>query len=217
MSPDSFVLALSAVFFYGAVSLIVGKPRAWQAALIVLPAAVGLLTDRSAFILAALAVLVPFFMMTRKNYQNVVVLTIFGAVAAILLVYAAALVFPLEIERMFLNAKYVLAGAKSALSGMFKTDSYTLGYWSFMANSFLFKFGWLVFGAPKIVYWIWRLTLGGIAVGLVVQIVGWAKRGVSGVAAGEKLPKGGSATLRWTLFSISPGHSSCGRLGILRE
>jgi len=189
VSPDSLVLVLSALFFYGAAALLAGQGRArkpmggkigghgqgWYAALIVFPALMGLMTDRSAFFMAVLAVILPFLLMRRENWKSVAIMSLLGVVAAILLAYFAALRFPLETERIVLNGKYVIGRALKALPAMFALDGFTRSYWTFMADGFLLKFGWLVFSPPRIVYYVWRILLALSAAGLGVQAVRWAK------------------------------------------
>jgi hypothetical protein len=190
VSPDAFVLLLSGLFFFGAASLFVKSGRLWPALFVVLPAVIAPLTDRSAFFLTAMAGLLPFFMLTRKNRSSAAFWMVLGAAGAILLAYAAVLAFPLETERVVVSVKYVLNGMKKALPGMFRFDSYAGYYWAFLTDSFLFAFGWLVFKGPRILYWVWRVALGGMAVGMVLQMASWVKDRTWG------------KVMKWVVFSV---------------
>lgn len=178
VTADVFVFFLGAAFFRGAAALIAGKGRFFDGALVLLPAGLGFLVDRSAFVFGILFLLLPLFAVRRRNFQTAVTWTLLFAIFFILLVYFTALRFPLQVERGVLRLKQVLDGAKAAgLGGMLPLDGEKARFWAFMGDSFYLRFGWLVYAAPGWVYWAWRAVLGAAAVGLAVGAAGgmWRK------------------------------------------
>jgi hypothetical protein len=190
VSPDAFVILICAAFFYGAAALIaggsgvrgkegrhipVGLARAGQAVLVAFLPVIALLTDRSAFVLAPLALLTALLIVRRENARLAVPGVLFGAIAVILSAYFVSLRYPLEVERIIQSATYVFKGSEKIFPALFSFSRFFWDFWAFIADEFLLKFGWLVFGAPVWVYWIWRFLLAAAAFGLVVRLVKWVK------------------------------------------
>ncbi len=190
VSPDAFVIFICAAFFYGAAALIaggsgmgntdkargpVGWVRAGQTILVVFLPVIAVLTDRSAFVLVPLAALTAFLVIRKENARIVVPGILAGGIAAILAVYFIAVRYPLEAERIVESAAYVVKGKGLIFPGLLGFSEFAGKFWVFIADGFLLKFGWLDFGAPAWVYWVWRFLLAAAAFGLVVRLVKWAK------------------------------------------
>lgn len=171
VNPDAFALFLSSVFLYAAYALMTGRVRGAWAVLLFVPAGLGFLADRSLFFLAVLAVLAPLFLVRRDNYQRVIILTLFFAVLTILFFYFLALKFPFQFENSLLTGKSILHNFRKAVPSFFSLDAFHLKYWGMIADSFLLKFGWHVFSAPKVAYEIWRLFFLGSLAGLLIAVV----------------------------------------------
>jgi len=122
------VILICAAFFYFAASLLAAgcgmarKERAGargvQAALIVLLPAAAFLTDRSAIVLAPLALLGALLVVRKANARFVVPGVLAGAIAAILAAYFIAVQYPVEVERIMQNVIYVFKGSGKLLPGL---------------------------------------------------------------------------------------------------
>ncbi len=230
VSPDAFVVLLCAAFFYGAARLLAGTKegrrgaagkrggmtvgRLGLAALVVFLPIVAVLTDRSAFVLVPAAILAAVLFVRRENWQTVVPWMLIGAIGAILAVYFAALRSPFLAERIYLSVKALAAGGGAAsLAGILDLSGFARMFWGFTADGLLLKFGWLVFGVSKAIYWAWRILLVVAGAGLIVRLVKWAKarmRDEGGEEkAGEGEAKNGGA-------AGSPGELEVGRGGRAR-
>jgi len=171
VSPDAFILCLGSIFIWGAIRLIMGKGPTALVPLLVVIAGAGFLSDRSGFFMAALLLALPLFIARRKNWQDVVVGTIFFAVFGILLLYAAAMYFPLSVERSVLTLKGVLDNAGKAVPQLLSPDRFQVQYWLFLIDTFFLRFGWLAFGAPAWIAWLWRLAVLAIGFGFVAYAI----------------------------------------------
>lgn len=176
VSPDAFILCLGSIFFWGAVRLIMGKGPTALVPLLVIIAGAGFLSDRSGFFLAALLLALPFFIARRNNWQNVVVSTLFSAVLGILLLYAAAIYFPLSVERSVLTLKGVVDNAGRALPKLLTPDRFQIQYWLFLIDTFFLRFGWLAFGAPAWIAWLWRIGVLAIGFGFGAYVIDGIRR-----------------------------------------
>jgi len=177
VAPDAFVLLLGAMFFRASIELISGSGGIGHAGIIMLAAGLGLLTDRSSMIFAGLAILLPVFIARRSNLQKIIPATLLCLVVSILLLYFLFLRFPVQIETKFLWAKSILRQAGGAIGQLLAFDAFGQKFWlQFVDTSFL-RFGWMHFGPPRVVSWLWRLAwLGGICGVLLVLFDGSQRR-----------------------------------------
>lgn len=180
VSPDAFVMFLSAAFFWSAIALISGAGGLGHIALALLAGGIGLLADRSSMIFGALIVLLPFFIIRRSNLEKVIAATLLGLVASILVLYALFLRFPIQLEREFLWLKAISRNVRPAVDELMGTDGFVKKFWlQFIDTSFM-RLGWMHFGPPRLVQWIWRIAwVGGIG-GLLIGIVDFVKRRIRG-------------------------------------
>lgn len=209
VSPDAFILCLGSIFIWGAIRLIVQKGPTALVPLLVVIAGAGFLSDRSGFFMAALLLALPLFIARRKNWQDVVVGTIFFAVLGILLLYAAAMYFPLSVERSVLTLKGVLDNAGKAVPQLLSPDRFQVQYWLFLIDTFFLRFGWLAFGAPAWIAWLWRIAVLAMAGGFAAYAIDgirrrWrGSRGELEKKSEEKSLNGASGTrVRILLFAI---------------
>lgn len=200
VGPDPFVLCLSSIFFWGAVRLIAGRASAALVLILVLAAGLGFLSDRSAFFMGALLLVLPFFIMRLENRQQVAVYTLLFAVAAVLLLYAAALRFPLSVERSVLTLRGVVQNAGTALPRLLSPDQYQVSFWLFLIDTFFLRFGWLAFGAPVWVNSLWRVVCLAAGAGFLV----YAGKGMLRRIRNDQNEQdgGGANRIRIVLFSI---------------
>jgi len=121
-----------------------------------------------------------------------------GAIGAILAAYFAALRYPFQAERIYLSVKALAAGGEAAsLAGILDLSGFARMFWGFTADGLLLKFGWLVFGVPKAIYWVWRILLVAAGAGLVVRLVKWAKARMRDEGVEEK------AGARWIVLAVA--------------
>jgi hypothetical protein len=211
-TPDAFVILICAAFFYGAAALIAGGSgmgnwaRVGQAVLVVFLPVIAFFTDRAAFVIAPLALLSAFLIIRKKNARLAVFGILIGAIAAILVARFVATRYPLTVGQIINNVTYIFKGSGKAFLLGFGFSKYFWKFWAFMADGFLLKFGWLVFGAPAWIYWIWRILLGAAIFGLILRPVKWIKARMNPVKAanGNELPEGAARFQpRWLVLTIA--------------
>jgi len=215
VSPDAFVALLGAAFFYAAAVLLFGKGRGdekshgnkglgnvWPAILVVFLPVVGMLVDRSAFIMVPAALAVAALMIRRENWQTAVPMMLIGAIGAVLAAYFMALRYPFLAEQVYQSAKNVLSVGLKPLAGILDISGFARPFWGFTADGMLLKFGWLVFSVSKAVYWAWRILLIAAGAGLAVRLLKWAKARMNDEdrAGGES---GRSPRARWMMLAAA--------------
>ncbi|MBM3295707.1 MAG: DUF2142 domain-containing protein [Candidatus Aminicenantes bacterium] len=170
VNPDAAILLLGSVFFWAAFALIGAEVRGravfpYFAALCLAPV-MAVLLDKSAFLLLPLGALAFVFVMTRRNYQDVVVWMLLLAIVFILSVYFLSLAFPLKMETAVLFLKGKFDRAKGSIGSIFAFDAVNGKFISLFVDSFFLRFGWKAFGAGRAVDWIWRILVFGSGVGV---------------------------------------------------
>ena len=169
VSPDALCLFLGSLFFTCAFAILDGgKIRPVHYLFLASAALAGAMVDKSLFALLPLAALVLVFSMNRKNYRNVIVLMLFLSIVLILAIYFLALAFPLQMEHFVLILKTNLRRALSSYKSYFALDPFNREFFGRLVDSFFFRFGWLTFGAGRVVDWVWRGLLIVAGAGTVV-------------------------------------------------
>lgn len=184
VSSDAPAIFLGSVFFYAAFSLIGDGFRAGPLVLLWGSAFLGLITDRSTFSLIFLAALCLLFglKINRKNYQNYIV----GAIGLFLVFILAAnflvMLFPLEIDNSVGLISQNLQRTVREIPRIFSAADFNRGFYLSLADSFLFKFGWMAFSADKIFYWVWRLLVVLSGLGIFVYAIRCFVRWIPGIS-----------------------------------
>jgi hypothetical protein len=170
VTPDAFVLFLGACFFYSAIELISGTGGIGHAGLALVSAGSGLFSDRSAMVFVVLLVLLPFFAVRRSNLEKIIPATLLGIVASALVVYALFLRFPTQMESEFLWLKSVWKNSGHGFARIAAPDAFGKKFWLQITDTFFLRFGWMHFGPPAFVVWVWRFCslcgIGGLMIGL---------------------------------------------------
>jgi len=171
VNSDSLSLFLSSLFFFASFSLILGKLRIGYFLLLFMSAVLGFLTDRSIFCLILLAVLVPFFLIKRKNYKNSIILMLTFFLVFIILIYVLVQLFPIQVDNSLNAIKINYKRSLSSIPKIFSLSAFNRQFFSVIADSFLLKFGWMAFGAHKIFYYIWRILILSSFAGIIIWFV----------------------------------------------
>jgi len=166
--PDALSIFLSTLFFFAAYSLILGHEKIFYFLLLLLSAGAGFLTDRSTFFLIFLILLTPFFMIKRKDYKKCVLLGLIFVVMFLVLAFFIIQIFPLQMENNFILLKNTVKRGVPEIPRLFSLDDFSRQFLLLAADSFLFRFGWMAFGASPIIYLVWRLFILISAAGLVI-------------------------------------------------
>jgi len=173
-APANF---LGALFFWAVVSLLTGKGKKHLLFPLLLAAAVlGFLVDRSTFSLVPLALLVPFFLLEKKRYQETAVDLLSFLVVFLLSGILVIQLFPLLADNNLRMFGLVCRRFSLAAPVLFSLGEGSLQFLTFIMDSFLLKFGWGVFGAGAVVYYAWRLVVTLSAAGIFVFLgrKGWS-------------------------------------------
>jgi len=220
-TPDAFVILICAAFFNGVAALIAGGSgtgdkerrrvrfglaRIGQAVLVVFLPVIALITDRSAFVIAPLALLSAFLIVRRENARFAIPGILIGAIAVILAARFVGMRYPLTVEQIIRGVTYVFKGIGKAISNLFDFSKFSREFWAFIVDGFLLKFGWLVFGAPAWVYWAWRILLGAAVFGLILRPVKWVKARMNPttVTNEKELPEGAAHFRpRWLVLTFA--------------
>lgn len=204
-APDGLVFLLGSVFFWGALSLIGGQGKSYHVLALVACSGLGLLMDRSAFVFIFLAVLVPLFMMRRGKADKIIPGALMGLVGIILLLYFISLKFPSQIENAYLALKYVFGTMRKTVPALLSLSLFERNFWLQFVDSAFLRFGWMHFGPPSAVVWIWRIVCAGAGAGLFLGFLSFIKRRMSGFAV-----TGSSKTRRrLLLFSAVAVFAQC--------
>jgi hypothetical protein len=198
VAPDALVFFLGAAFCWAAAGIIAGEIGFARIAVLIAAAGLGFLTDRSAFVWAALLVLIPFFTIRRVNADRTVGGTVLALVASILFVYVLALRFPLPFESGALALKSVAGSLKRALPTFFAFGPFERAFWLQFADSAFLRLGWMHFGPPRAFVWAWRLIWISGFIGLALGFVDFIRRRSRGKEA-----EAGSIRGRLVLFCLA--------------
>jgi hypothetical protein len=166
--PDALSIFLSTLFFFSAYSLIIGHEKILFFLLLLLSAGAGFLTDRSTFFLIFLILLTPLFMIKRKDYKKFVVYGLAFVVVVLILASITVQIFPLQVENSFNLLNSSLKRGMPMIPRLFSLDDFSRQFLLLAADSFLFRFGWMVFRASPISYLVWRLSILFAAAGIVI-------------------------------------------------
>ena len=176
VNSDALANFLGALFFWAAASLFAGKGKKHILfSLLLLSAAVGFLVDRSTFTLVPLALIVPFFLVGKKKFQESIVNLL--AFLVVFLFSAVLLVkfFPVLADNNLRMFGLVFQRFSRAAPVLFSLGEGSRQFLTFIVDSFLLKFGWALFGAGAGVYYVWRLavTLSLAGIFLFLGRKGW--------------------------------------------
>jgi len=160
VNSDAAANFLGGLFFWAAASLLTGKGKKNLLFTLLLAAAVlGFLVDRSSFTLVPLALLVPFFLVKKKRYRESIVDLLTFLVVFLFSGILAIRFFPLLADNNLRMFGLVCRRFSGAAPVLFSLGEGSLEFLTFIADSFLLKFGWAVFGVGAGVYYAWRLAV----------------------------------------------------------
>ncbi|MBM3297247.1 MAG: DUF2142 domain-containing protein, partial [Candidatus Aminicenantes bacterium] len=162
VAPDAWCMLLGAVFFSAALALAGGDRR--PIVILGLSGAVflGLPSDKSTLAFIPLAILCPLFAVQRQKTRRTLLLVVTFLVFALAVAYAVCLLFPREVESNFVHFYERIRHALTTFGG--SVDGYFI---NLLAESFFLKFGWMVFGAPGGVVFVWKLSCAAAGIGLL--------------------------------------------------
>jgi hypothetical protein len=184
VNPDCLGLLIGSVFFYAAFSVLRGENGGWgrtALSIVAYAAAIfGALVDNSLLPLILFAGVMFLFSLTRKNWQNTIVLLLFLSVVAILAVYFITLLFPLQREKAYLYVRDRIIFGFSSVKSIFARSAFNRSFLVQLTDTFFLRFGWLVFGPARLVDWAWRgfvlAAMAGIGVYLSRPAAFFVKR-----------------------------------------
>lgn len=184
VNSDAAAVFLGSLFFYSAFSLIGEKFRAGHLIVLWGSAFLGLITDRSVFSLIFLAVFSLLFCLkiNKKNYQNYIVGTIAFFLVFILAANFLVTLFPLEIDNSARLISQNWQRTVREIPRIFSLAPFNLQFYSLLTDSFLLKFGWMAFSPGKIFYWIWRGLIALAGLGMLVYVIRYFVRWISGMS-----------------------------------
>ena len=157
VSPDSLSLFLCSLFLFSAFSLMIGKFSIAHLLFMVFAALGGFVLDRSTFFLLPLGLLLPFFLIKKKDYKKQIVFFLGFIVMLLLLVSLLVQIFPLQIENNFNLIQRNLKRIPKGIQILFSWNEFNREFITLLSDTFFFKFGWNAFMADKIFYSIWRV------------------------------------------------------------
>ena len=171
VNSDAFIMFLGAAFFWSAIELISGSGKIGHLALALIAGGVGLLSDRSSMIFGALVVLLPLFVVRRSNLERIIPVTLLVLVGSILSFYALFLRFPIQLEREYLWLKAIAKNIPPSLKKLAALDAFAKKFWLQFVDTTFMRLGWMHFGPPRAIVWIWRIIwacgIGGLLIGVV--------------------------------------------------
>ena len=168
VSSDALAVLLGCLFFYAALSLIVGERKVVYFIGLIGAAVVGFFTDRSVFLLIPMSLIFPFFLIKKEKYKESIVNGLGFLVVALMLFGIVANLFPLKIEPSLDLFGGNLTRVGEALPGLFSLDSFSLKFYATTMDGFFLKFGWMAFGLGLGFYLFWRLLVTLSAAGVLV-------------------------------------------------
>jgi hypothetical protein len=195
--PDALSVFLSSLFFFAAYPILLGCKKTHHFVLLIFSAGAGFFTDRSTFFLVLMTLLIPFFLMNKKNFKKCTVLCLAFAALILTLSFIIIQFFPLHVENSFNLIINVVRKGILATPRLFSLDELSQRFVLLAADSFFFRFGWLAFGAGPVIDFIWRLFSLFSLAGLVTYL---GKFSYSRYKK-ELLNFGSSAELKLILFS----------------
>jgi hypothetical protein len=160
VNSDALANFIGALFFWAAASLFAGKGKKHLLfSLLFLSVAVGFLVDRSTFILVPLALLVPFFLVGKKKFQESIVNLLAFFVVFLFLAVLLIKFSPFLADNNLRMFGLVFQRFSRAAPMLFSLGEGSRQFLTFIVDSFLLKFGWALFGAGAGVYYVWRLAV----------------------------------------------------------
>lgn len=166
--PDALSIFLGALFFFAAYPLLLGQQKILRFLFLIFAAGAGFLTDRSTFFLVLMTLLVPFFLLQRKEYKKNVVFGLAFVVLFLMLGSVLIQIFPLQVENSFNRIKGAAERGVPAIPRLFSFDALSRQFMLTATDSFFFRFGWLAFGAGRGIYYAWRLFVLLAGGGLII-------------------------------------------------
>ena len=172
VNSDALAILLGALFFYSAVSLMAGEIRYFHFFFLFAAAGMGFFSDRSAFLLIPMAIIIPFFIIKKENYKESIVYVLAFLTGIFMLTGILVNIFPLRFENSINLFGRNLGNLGEALPLLFTFDEFSLKFFTTSMDGFLLKFGWAVFGPGGWLYIFWRVTVifSIVGVGLFLAI-----------------------------------------------
>lgn len=171
VNPDMLCVALGAAFFYAAIAIFEGQASIGHYIVAFLAGAAGFLTDKSAFLLLPLALLLVVFMINRKNVKSTLILIPVLALVFVLLAYGLTLLFPLQVENSLRIVKASFAAKARGLKTLFVWDAFNRRFVALFTDSFFLKFGGMAFGAGRAIVLAWRTLVAVAGAGVVLFFI----------------------------------------------
>ena len=171
VNPDMLCVFLGGAFFYAAIAILEGQPSVSHYVLAFFTGAAGFLTDKSAFILFPLALLLIVFLISRENAKAILVLILVLALVFVLLAYGLTLLFPLQVENSFQIIRASFASHAGKIKGLFVWDAFNRDFTALLTDSFFLKFGGMAFGAGREIVLAWRALVAVAGAGFVFFFV----------------------------------------------
>lgn len=197
VSSDTLAIFIGSVFFFSAVSLLMGEIKYLYYVLIYISVIAGFLADRSTFPLLPLSIILPFFLFQKKKYKEYIVYTIAFFTAIFMLSTVFFILFPVRAENSIQLFLRNLSEVGSALPGLFSFNN-GFKYFVSLSNSFLLKFGWACFGTGKLVYWLWQ----SVIIITIVGVIGYIAKFISSRVQREKSRFGTSMQIKLVSYFL---------------
>jgi len=171
VNSDALANFLGGAFFWAMALLMAGRGRREVLyPLFVGTAVLGFLVDRSTFLLVPLSLVGPFFLVKKERYQESIVDILMLVIIFLFLAITFVNLFPLLAENNFMWFSRVIKRFSEAGPVFLSLGKEARDFLVFIADSFLVKFGWAVFGVGAVVYYVWRVIIMVVMVGVVVYL-----------------------------------------------
>jgi len=171
VNSDSLAIFLGVLFFYAVTSLFAGEVKIHNFVFVLLAAGLGFLTDRSTFLLIPLCLVIPFFLIRRKNYQTSIVSLLVFFLGLMILVAAFVNLFPLQAENSIQIFQKNLGQISQSLPELVFFGEASRKFLTFILDGFLLKYGWSAFEVAGGFYYIWRILVLFSMIGIGVFVV----------------------------------------------
>ena len=171
INPDTLSVFLGSVFFYAAVSLILGEFNTRHFAFLFIAAGMGLVTDKSNYFMIPMVLILSFFLLgSRKKPLHLSLIAVF-ILAFVLLMSWMAWYFPAQIYHSMNVIRTNIIDNTQGFTKLFSSSPFNRRFFIFLSDSFLLQFGWMAFKAHSLVYEIWRGVLLAATAGTAVFLV----------------------------------------------
>jgi 4-amino-4-deoxy-L-arabinose transferase-like glycosyltransferase len=168
VNPDSLSILLGTLFFYAAYHLMAERLKVFPIFLCVLCAGIGLFTDKSLFFLILLGLILPFFLIRGKKVLRSISFVIFGFFLFVLAASWIAWYFPSQIYSTMSLINVRMLDKIQIVPQLFTWDEFNREFLAYLADSSFLKFGWMAYSADQPFYWVWRISLFLVILGVVM-------------------------------------------------